>query len=150
MRWKSRFVQLTSSGRWSVSPTLTSLELQIACLLFSSVLTTFVKSGYLSYRGVSVSLNQSGHSPLTSLIDKAFPSAELSHTFFVVFFRRFLKILSDQQTQKHKPAQLCRSQSHSDPLFFPFVSLLFILMFYLNINWPLTLCTALLPHEWHE
>lgn len=35
---------------------------------------------YLSYLSLSISSNQSGHSPLISLINKAFPSAELPFT----------------------------------------------------------------------
>ena len=44
-----------------------------------------VQSGYLSYRRLSVSSNQSGYSPLTSLTNKTFPSADLLLSLDVFF-----------------------------------------------------------------
>lgn len=41
------------------------------------LLTAPVRNRYLSYCGLLVSLKQSGHSLLTSLINEAFPYAEL-------------------------------------------------------------------------
>ena len=48
----------------------------LTCCAFweAFLFTSNVQSGYLSYRSLSVSSNQSSHSLLTTLIDKTFPS----------------------------------------------------------------------------
>ncbi len=48
-----------------------------------------VTSGYLSYCCLSIISNQSVHSPLTSDINKAFPSTQLPLTGYFLFFRPF-------------------------------------------------------------
>ena len=54
--------------------------------------TTVVMCGYLHYCHLPVSFDQSGPSPLTSLINKAFLPTELLLTgcFFCLFFRTIL------------------------------------------------------------
>ncbi|KAJ8388227.1 hypothetical protein AAFF_G00135980 [Aldrovandia affinis] len=49
-------------------------------------LLEFLCHGYLSYCRLPVSLNQSGHSPLTSLINKVFSPTELPLTGCFLFF----------------------------------------------------------------
>ena len=51
--------------------------------------TSVVMSGYLSYCCLSISPNQSDHSPLTSGINKAFSPTELLLTGYFLFFRPF-------------------------------------------------------------
>ncbi len=48
-----------------------------------------VTSGYLSYCCLSIISNQSAHSPLTSDINKAFPSTQLPLTGYFLFFGPF-------------------------------------------------------------
>ncbi len=49
----------------------------------------FVTSGYLNYCCLSIISNQSGHSPLTSDINKTFSSTQLPFTGYFLFFRPF-------------------------------------------------------------
>lgn len=53
----------------------------ICCVSYDAfLLTMIVQSGYLSYCILFVSLDQSGHSSLTSVINKSFPSIEVPFT----------------------------------------------------------------------
>ncbi len=63
---------------------LTSCEFRDA-LLHTSVVT----SGYLRYCCFLINSNKSGHSPLTSGINKAFSPTELPLTGYFVFFGPF-------------------------------------------------------------
>src|SRR4029434_2169893 len=60
------------------------------CCVFRDALlhTLVVTSGYFSYCCLSIILNQSGHSPLTSGINKAF-SPSSTHWIFSLFFGPF-------------------------------------------------------------
>ena len=119
-----------------------TLGLTLCAVWYAFLLTAIVKSGYRSYRSLSVISKHSGHSPLTSL--KAFSSAELTVTGCYLFLHivsklsRLLciKIPGNQQsavTEILKPAHLAPTimprskwlRSH----FFP------ILMVDVNINW---------------
>ena len=57
-------------------------------------LLTIVQNGHPSYRSLSVRLNQSGHSPLTTFINKAMLAAELPFTGFDLEFLFFRTTLS--------------------------------------------------------
>lgn len=59
-----------------------SVHLPQGLIVNAFLLTTNVKHGYVSYGSLPVSLNHSGHSPLTSLFE-VFPSAELPLTFSI-------------------------------------------------------------------
>ena len=54
--------------------------------------TLVVTSGYLSYCCLSIISNHSAHSPLTSDINKAFPSTQLPLTGYVLFFGPFSRL----------------------------------------------------------
>lgn len=67
-----------------------SLNYSRCCTLRDALLhTTVLNSCYLSICGLSVSLNESGHSPLTSLINKVFLPTELPLTECVLFIAPF-------------------------------------------------------------
>lgn len=53
------------------------IRCSLYCAFLDNFLLTTVNIGYLSQLSLPVSLSQSGHSPLTFLITKAFPSTEL-------------------------------------------------------------------------
>lgn len=62
----------------------------VHCTLRDALLhTTVLNSCYLSICGLSVSLNESGHCPLTSLINKVFLPTELPLTECVLFIAPF-------------------------------------------------------------
>ena len=76
----------SSPAMWSSAVVAHPSQGSTCCAFWDAfLLTTIVHSGYLDYCSLSVSSKQSGHSLLTSLINKIFPSAELLLTvcFFV-------------------------------------------------------------------
>ena len=67
-----------------------SLNYSWCCMLRDALLhTTGLNSCFLSICGLSVSLNESGHSPLTSLINKVVLTTELPLTECVLFIAPF-------------------------------------------------------------
>ena len=67
-----------------------SLNYSWCCMLRDAILhTTVLNSCYLSICGLSVSLNESGHSPLTSLMNKVFLPTEMPLTECVLFITPF-------------------------------------------------------------
>ena len=74
---------------WSSAAVAHMLQGSMCCAFRDALLHTLVvPSGYLSHCCLSIILNQSGHSPLTSGINKAFFS-EVPLTGFVFFFGPF-------------------------------------------------------------
>ncbi len=62
----------------------------LCCAFRDGILHTLVvTSGYLSYCCLSIISNQSAHSPLTSDINKTFPSTQLPLTGYFFFFGPF-------------------------------------------------------------
>jgi len=78
------------SGTWcqQSSAAVAHLLQGLMCCSFRDGLlqTLVVTNGYLSYCCLCIILNQSGHSPLTSGINKAFSPRELLLTGYFLFF----------------------------------------------------------------
>ncbi len=81
---------------WSSAAVAHLLQVSTYCAFRDGILHTLVvTSGYLSYCCLSIISNQSAHSPLTSDINKAFPSTQLPLTGYFLFFRPFSVNLRD-------------------------------------------------------
>ncbi len=75
---------------WSSAAVVHLLQGSKCCAFRDGVLYNLVvTSGYLSYCCPSIISNQSAHSPLTSDINKAFSSTQLSLTGYFLFFGPF-------------------------------------------------------------
>ena len=73
---------------WSSAAVAHSPQGLTCCVSRDALLhTSVVTSGYLSYSCLSISSNESGHSPLTSGIKKAFAPTELLFTGYFLFIR---------------------------------------------------------------
>ena len=75
---------------WSSAAVAHLLQGSTCCVFRDALLhTSVVTSGYLSSCCLSISSNQSGPSPLTSGINKAFSPTELPLTGYFLFFGPF-------------------------------------------------------------
>ncbi len=75
---------------WSSAAVDHLLQGSTCCVFRDDILHSLVvTSGYLSYCCLSIISNQSAHSPLTSDINKAFPSTQLLPTGYFIFFGPF-------------------------------------------------------------
>ncbi len=84
------FLADRSGTLWSSAAVANLLQGSTCCAFRDGILHTLVvTSVYLSYCFLSIISNQSAHSPLTSDINKAFSSTQLSLTGNVLFFGLF-------------------------------------------------------------
>ncbi len=75
---------------WSSAAVAHLLQGLMCCAFRDGILHTLVvTSGYLSYCCLSIISKQSAHSPLTSDINKTFPSTQLPLTGYFLFFGPF-------------------------------------------------------------
>ncbi len=75
---------------WSSAAEAHLLQGSTCCAFRDDILHTLVvTSGYLSYCCLSITSNQSAHSPLTSDINKACSSTQLPLAGYFLFFRSF-------------------------------------------------------------
>ncbi len=75
---------------WSSAAGAHLFQGSTCCVFRDGIMHTLVvTSGYLSYCCLSIISNQSAHSPLTSDINKAFSSTQLTLTGYFLFFRPF-------------------------------------------------------------
>lgn len=109
--------------------------------------TLVLKSGYLSYCCLPISLNQSGLSPLTSDINKAFSPREPLFTGYFPFFSLFSvnprdfcvgKIPINQQFLKYSAQPIMHQQPCSSDVHFEFQQVISIMF----------TCSELLPRDW--
>ncbi len=122
---------------WSSAAEAHLLQGSTCCAFRKGILHTLVVTmGYLSYFCLSVISNQSAHSPLTSDINKAFPSTQLPLTGYFLFFGPFsvnLEMVVHENPSRSadfeilRPARLApttipRSKSLKSP-FFPVLML---------------------------
>jgi len=84
----------------------------LTCCVFrdAHLQTSVVTSAYLSYCCLSISLNQSGHSPLTSGINKAFSATELPLTGNFLIFWLCIRIPVDQLFLKYPDLPVTHQQ----------------------------------------
>ena len=100
---------------WSSAALAHLLQGSTCCAFRDALLhSVVVTSDYLSYCCLSIILNQSGHSPLTSGTNKAFSPSKVPLTGYFLFFRPFsvtLEMVVRENPSKSAVSEILRSAS---------------------------------------